>query len=108
FEHGRWGVRGFEDDVAAGDEGLDVGEAELGKEAAQVDHLHGAAADVDGAEEGNQPWHVVYERRRCPPRLSRRRAGTARRGRRRAGDVLRGRRPRGRTARGYAAGPERR
>src|SRR6266542_2763402 len=53
--------RRVEDDVAAGDEGLDVGEAELLEEPAQVVHLDGPPADVDGAEEGDEAWHSVRD-----------------------------------------------
>lgn len=47
----------LEHDIAAGDEGLDLAQADGLEQAAQVIHLDGVAADVDGAQEGNKFWH---------------------------------------------------
>src|SRR5690606_24150490 len=43
--------------VAAADERFNIGEGHLGEQLAQVIHLHGVAADVDGTEEGDVARH---------------------------------------------------
>src|SRR5215470_20352900 len=48
----------FEDDVSAGDERLDVSEAEILEQRPQVVHFDRAAADVDGAQKCYAPWHT--------------------------------------------------
>jgi hypothetical protein len=51
-QSGRVGFRGFEEDIAAGEDGFDVLESEGFKSAFQIRHAdEGIAADVDAAEE---------------------------------------------------------
>src|SRR5215470_17025942 len=53
----------FEDDVSAGDERLDVSEAEILEQRPQVVHFDRAAADVDGAQKCYAPWHTPRAQR---------------------------------------------
>lgn len=46
-----------EDDIAAGNERLDVGEPERFEQPAKLIHLHRMAANIDGAEEGEVLGH---------------------------------------------------
>jgi hypothetical protein len=50
--HGRLLLRAGEDDVAAGDVGLDAVEALVRTEAGEIGHHELDAADVDAAEQG--------------------------------------------------------
>jgi hypothetical protein len=56
-------ARRVEEHVAARDERLDLREAELREQRAQAVHLDDAAADVDGAEEGDVSRHQAGPQR---------------------------------------------
>src|SRR5258705_8219692 len=48
---------GVENDVAAGDKGLDIGKAQRLKQPTEVIHFDGVAANVDSAQKSDVFWH---------------------------------------------------